>query len=201
MAALLPLLVITCNYSSATLQFTTHTGLMNWDCIIHTTETSQIDLHNLQNMKLVYKHLQMLNVCREALNKTILNLSKSQNHSTKRGSPDTPSETGKAEFIWSDSGGIDSEKDPRLPFLQNMVTTNQPQPNTHQHTTTKPQVQSQPGHQGWAQVQTKRGLFLANNAFRNLPVCALHTPIPVLILQLTIGRKEGMIKENRKGIK
>lgn len=49
-------------------------------------------------------------------------------------------------FIWSDSGGIDSEKDPRLPFLQNTVTTNQPQPNTHQHTTTKPQAQSQPGH-------------------------------------------------------
>lgn len=177
---------------------------MNWDCTIHSTETPQTDLHNLQNMKLVYKHLQRLNVCSEALNETILNLRISKSfHKTWLSGSTLWSPTVRSTFIWSDSGGIDSEKDPWLPFLQNMITTNHPQPNTHQHTTTKPQAQSQPGHslrssEGRAQVQAKRGLFPAVNALRNLPVCASHTPIPVLILQLTIGRKEGMTKEKRR---
>jgi len=90
-AALLPLLAIACKFFCHTVQFTTHTGLMNWDCTIHSTETPQTDLHNLQNMKLVYKHLQRLNVCSEALNETVLNLSKSQKI------PDPPSEAGTPE--------------------------------------------------------------------------------------------------------
>ncbi len=70
---------------------------MNWDCTIHSTETPQI---NLQHIKRAYRYLQRLHICSEALNKTILNLNKSQNHSTKLGFPDPPFEAGRVQQ-WS----------------------------------------------------------------------------------------------------
>ncbi len=174
---------------------------MNWDCTIHSTETPQI---NLQHIKRAYRYLQRLHICSEALNKTILNLNKSQNHSTKLGFPDPPFEAGRVQQwsqlykVWLCRNRFWKRPEASISAEHgHHKSTTAKHTSTHYHKTTN--SISKPGHSLRFQVQAKRGSFPAVNAFRNLPVCASHTPIPVLILQQTTRRKDGMTKE--KGIK
>lgn len=183
---------------------------MNWDCTIHSTETPQTDLHNLQNMKLqTFTEAERLQRSLKREYFKLKQVSKSfhknvavRTHPLKlaRQSPTARSTLyvlTLVEQILKNTQGF------------HFCRTRSPQINHSQtHINTLPQNHklnlspvTRYDHQGRGQVQAERGLFPAVNALRNLPVCASHTPIPVLILQLTIGRKEGMTKEKRRGIK